>query len=385
LDGHNLLQALTRVNRPYHDFKYGYVVDFANIKENFIETNNLYMRELNRTNEQEEEEIKTGGGAGTALMVSNDEIIQQMRKAKEVLFEYATDNAEEFSRQLGEINDKEQLYSLRHTLEDVKAITNQVRSFGDDELRERFSTMQIDSIPILISEVNHRIQRINLLDNTDHKADVAGIINEALSMLEFEIRKRYDEELRIVYNDLKERYDKVEYEFSQNFDTDDDKFILLSEDFRRYFAKKGFTPDTVAEAREDIDYMDAVMEKIRKINRANQVLRSKYHDDEKFARIHKRIREENAQRQQSNPTAKPLISNNDVEIALGLNAVKSTIDQQVFLNIGMLNNSGYFDRLVMTELSNKLLDLGINTTLPDRKWMQSHIANEYLEGYRQQI
>lgn len=33
LDGHDLLQALTRVNRPYRDFKYGYVVDFVNIKE----------------------------------------------------------------------------------------------------------------------------------------------------------------------------------------------------------------------------------------------------------------------------------------------------------------------------------------------------------------
>ena len=29
LDGHDLLQALTRVNRPYKDFKYGYVVDFV--------------------------------------------------------------------------------------------------------------------------------------------------------------------------------------------------------------------------------------------------------------------------------------------------------------------------------------------------------------------
>ena len=49
LDGHSLLQALTRVNRPFRDFKYGYVVDFANIKENFVETNNRYLEELNRT------------------------------------------------------------------------------------------------------------------------------------------------------------------------------------------------------------------------------------------------------------------------------------------------------------------------------------------------
>jgi len=31
IKAHNLLQALTRVNRTYKDFKYGYVVDFADI------------------------------------------------------------------------------------------------------------------------------------------------------------------------------------------------------------------------------------------------------------------------------------------------------------------------------------------------------------------
>ena len=32
---HNLLQALTRVNRPYKNFRYGYVVDFADIRDEF--------------------------------------------------------------------------------------------------------------------------------------------------------------------------------------------------------------------------------------------------------------------------------------------------------------------------------------------------------------
>jgi len=44
---HNLLQALTRVNRPYKDFRYGYVVDFADISKEFEETNQLYLKELN--------------------------------------------------------------------------------------------------------------------------------------------------------------------------------------------------------------------------------------------------------------------------------------------------------------------------------------------------
>ena len=46
IKSHNLLQALTRVNRPYNDFKYGYVVDFANIQEEFEITNQAYFDEL---------------------------------------------------------------------------------------------------------------------------------------------------------------------------------------------------------------------------------------------------------------------------------------------------------------------------------------------------
>ena len=51
LKDHNLLQAITRVNRPYKDNRYGYVIDFADIKKNFAETNEAYLRELNRFND----------------------------------------------------------------------------------------------------------------------------------------------------------------------------------------------------------------------------------------------------------------------------------------------------------------------------------------------
>ena len=35
IKAHNLLQALTRVNRTYKEFQYGYVVDFADIEKEF--------------------------------------------------------------------------------------------------------------------------------------------------------------------------------------------------------------------------------------------------------------------------------------------------------------------------------------------------------------
>ena len=44
---HNLLQTLTRVNRPYKKFRYGYVVDFADISKEFDETNKAILKNCN--------------------------------------------------------------------------------------------------------------------------------------------------------------------------------------------------------------------------------------------------------------------------------------------------------------------------------------------------
>jgi type I restriction enzyme R subunit len=46
IKAHNLLQALTRVNRTYKDYRYGYVVDFADIQKQFDIANRDYFNEL---------------------------------------------------------------------------------------------------------------------------------------------------------------------------------------------------------------------------------------------------------------------------------------------------------------------------------------------------
>ena len=46
IKAHNLLQALTRVNRPFNEFEYGYVIDFADIQKEFERTNRDYLKEL---------------------------------------------------------------------------------------------------------------------------------------------------------------------------------------------------------------------------------------------------------------------------------------------------------------------------------------------------
>ena len=377
LDGHDLLQALTRVNRPYKDFQYGYVVDFVDIKENFDATNNRYLRELNRTTE--DENIVVPADPGSVVIEDKEAIVQKMKEIKSVLFNFTCDNAEEFRQEIDEIEDKEQLYELRTTLNNAKAIINQVRAFGDEELKEKIQSMTDNtSFATLVTEVSHRIDRINLMTSTEHEADVSGIINVVLSELEFEFKKGLSEELKIVVNDLKERAQKVQAEFELNFDKKEDKFVILADEFRKYFRKKGFTPKDVNDAKESIDYMDEVMKKIREINRRNNLLKKKYKGDERFARIHKRVLEENVKRE------KPIISKDEVEIAESLSRMKNAIDDKIILNWHILANDSAFQQDVLAHVGQQLITLKIGASLDDRKYLRNLIAGEYLQQYSQQ-
>ena len=378
LDGHSLLQALTRVNRPFRDFKYGYVVDFANIKENFVETNNRYLEELNRTTLDAGVPAELPGVGGT-LLVGKEEIVAKLNEVRDVLFLYDTANLENFREQLDGETDKEKLYDIRRKLEDAKALSNQVRSFGDEEMKSLFARLEPDALPQLAAEVTRRIDRMNLLEAADRATDVSAIINEALAELEFSFRKCGEEELQIVYNDLRERYRRVSEEFESNFDKKEDKFISLSEAFREYFKKRGFEPKTVADAKESIGYMDQVMARIREINRLNNMLRVKYSGDESFVRIHKRIREENDRR--TIPPEKPVISRNEREIAENLMAVKKMVDERLYWNVNVLQNEPVFNQDLLRDVSDRLYEMHIDASIADRKFIRDRIAAEYLGRY----
>ncbi|MDM1375233.1 type I restriction endonuclease [Myroides marinus] len=78
---HNLLQALTRVNRPFKDFRYGYVVDFADISNAFDRTNRLYYEEL-------QDQLGDDFEYYNHIFKSREEIDNELLDIKEVLFHY---------------------------------------------------------------------------------------------------------------------------------------------------------------------------------------------------------------------------------------------------------------------------------------------------------
>lgn len=361
---HNLLQALTRVNRPYKDFKYGYIVDFADISEDFEATNKAYLKELYK--EVGEENYNE---AYTNLFESNEAVIEQLKDIKEILFTYDFTNAEEFRIQLDQIEDKTKVLEIKKSLEQARALANTIRSFGDEELKEKFSELGFEKINEMFSVASHRLDTLNLKANFEHQDEVGGIINEAMATITFSFYKVGEEELRMVGEDYEQEFQKTSREFVNNFDQDDDEYITLAQAFKEYFKKRGLEPSEVSDAKEGIEYMKSVMAKIREINRRNANLQRMYNGDEKFARIHKRV------------VKRGIISQKETEVCDVLKRLKSDVDGQIMLNSAILQNDPYFEGTVKRLVGAGLNELKVKAELKDKKDISELISRQYLNQY----
>jgi type I restriction enzyme R subunit len=130
IKSHNLLQTLTRVNRTYKDFRYGYVVDFADIKSEFDKTNKAYFDELQSELGDEMEHYSN-------LFKTQEEIEQEISEIKDALFHFDTLNMEIFSQQISEIQDRGKMLAITKALNNAKSLYNLIRLSGHYELLQK--------------------------------------------------------------------------------------------------------------------------------------------------------------------------------------------------------------------------------------------------------
>lgn len=383
LKDHNLLQAITRVNRPYGDNRYGYVIDFADIKKNFDETNAAYLAELNRFNDPNEVGEGNEVDVFTQVMEDPAELIQRMQQARQILFNYSLDNAEEFSSEISTIEDKTILLDLKKALVEVRDCCNIVKTFGDDELKAAFANFEVARIKDILSEVQRHINIINQREAVIGGDATRTMVNEAMQDITFNFSKIGEEELKLVSGgvELNEKLQRTIRRFSENVDQEDPEYITLREAFRQRFQEHGFTPQNIEEYTAYSRSMDEILEKLAELQRRNNALLRRYNGDAKFARVHKRIREENVRRKNE---GKPIIlSEYDENIVSVLKTIKGTIDQKVYDRNDILKKDAYFERTVMTEITAGMNTLGISTARDDRTFIQSRIAKQYLAQYNE--
>ena len=383
LKDHNLLQAITRVNRPYKDNRYGYVIDFADIKKNFDETNEAYLRELNRFNDPEE--VGAGNATDTFAQVIEDKdaLVAQMREVRQTLFDYTTDNVEEFSSEISTIEDKQELLKLKKVLISARDCCNIVRTFGDEELKEKFSKLEITRLPDMLREVQRHIDTINQKEAFNHEDATKQLVNDAMQDISFNFSKISEEEMRLISGgvELKEKWQRTIHAFTQNIDQDDPEFVTLREAFMQRFKEHGFVIDSIDEFKEHSKELEEVLKKLAELQKRNKALMRKYNDDAKFARVHKRVREENEQRKKTG--AAPIVSEYDEDIMNVLSALKADVDSKVYDRNDILKKDAYFERTVMQLITAGMNKLSLKSSREDRAFIQSRIARQYLDQYNE--
>ncbi|MFH7828568.1 type I restriction endonuclease subunit R [Kluyvera chengduensis] len=322
---HNLLQALTRVNRTYKDFRYGYVVDFADIRQEFDATNKAYFEELQSELGDEMEHY-------SRLFKSQEEIREEIEQIKDVLFQFNTLNAEIFADQISQIEDRQTMLALKNALADARSLYNLIRLQGDVEFLEE---LDFNKLNVLYREASRRLDLLNLKADLEQGIDISGLLNRALEEVIFEFHKIGEEEL-VLADQLKDTLRRTREALASNFDQQDPQFITLKEELERLFKKKKLSEVTQEEMVANIGTLNKIHDRIKELNRQNALLRDKYRGDVKYARTHKRLRELGSP---SEPERKIF------EALLG---IKLDADDKVLNNSQILNNEGYFERQMIS-------------------------------------
>jgi type I restriction enzyme R subunit len=357
---HNLLQTLTRVNRPYKEFRYGFVVDFADIRAEFDKTNAAYFEEL-------QEEIGDEWNKYSNLFKSAEEIEAEIADIREKLFAYNIENAEIFSEQINEIDDKKTILEIKSALENARTLGNLIRLYGHDDLADKLDFVKLKT---LLAEVSNRLALINQKEALENAEDNANLINLAIENIIFAFRKVSEKELQLgIVDDFKEQIRKTREAMQNNFDHADPVYVSLSEELERIFKKKKLTEMTTDDITENIALLRGIYDRITEQNRRDALLKAKYDHDEKFTRVHKRIVEKNPDWRVIN-------------INQALLGIKHDTDERIMYQNALLDNEPFFTRdiqpLVIRCFESNALHL--DTTAAQQ--INELVAGEYIKEYR---
>jgi type I restriction enzyme R subunit len=358
---HNLLQTLTRVNRPYKKFRYGFVVDFADISTEFDKTNKAYFDELQSELGDEMQHYSN-------LFKSKEEIEEELRDIAEKLFHFDIANAEIFSQQISAIADRAKVLDIKKALANARNLYNLIRLYGHFDM---LATLDFQQLNLLYNETVRHLDLLNLKETIQNETDTVHLLNVALEDVFFMFRKISEEEM-IIADELKSSLRTTREAFGNNFDQSDPAFVALYDELKRLFNKKNLDEVNQEEMRRNIRELEELRKKINELNRTNSLLKAKYHNDVKYARIHKRIRE------------RASVAERESELCDALRDIKRQADSKILVNEQILENEQYFDGLMQQTVITTFKKTPITLTSDSAKFVKNCVVREYMNEYKGQ-
>ena len=284
----SLLQTISRVNRPYKSpsgkvYKYGYIVDFVDIEQEYDNTIEAYIKELEADlNENGENE-----GSLAGLVIDKEDINKKYHKyADELENIIATDNLERFSKQLTFYN-KETLLKIRRLLNGIKECETE---FILSRAIEYAKQIDADKNRKLLRSVQERIDFINLSTKT---VDMMSVIsNDEVVEILYEFIKT-----KILILDLGQftpdnptyqRFEKtvreIQHEIKNNKNKGDIKIVKLDQLLQEIFNKLSISDLSDLDAITD-ELLEA-LKQARDINYENDRLAQIYGGNYAFVKTY---------------------------------------------------------------------------------------------------
>ena len=359
---HNLLQTLTRVNRPYKNYRYGFVVDFADISAQFEKANYNYLEELKAELGDEMKHYSD-------LFKTRAEIENEIAEIKEILFHYDTKNRENFSNQITEINDKKRLSELLKQLINAKELRNIIRLQGEEDLLKKADfSLWHDFLKI----VSDRMEMLKYTETINEGETISNLLNVALEDIYFQFVKISESELKIA-DELQQKLRRTREEMQLNFDPKDPQFVSLREELERIFRSKNLNETTQEGMQEHIRILDKIYDEVKEINRKNVLLKEKYKNDERYVRVHKELKNNQFK------------DKKESQIYEALLATKENVDDIVLRNSQIINNREFFANDIMQKIIIHFMDSYKLIKEEDEKAYEGvqNISNLIISEYQQ--
>ncbi|MFN9649060.1 MAG: type I restriction endonuclease subunit R, partial [Pseudanabaena sp.] len=246
-----------------------------------------------------------------------------------------------------------------------KSLYNLIRLTGHYELLEKLDFRKLDD---LYREASNRLDAINLSARLESGVDVTNLLNEALEDVIFSFVKVGEEEL-VLADKLKNTLRRTREALADNFDKTDPQFVKLKDELERLIKQKKLSEVSQEEMNANIASLNKIYEKIKELNRQNNLLKAKYDHDPKYVRLHKRLVEWGK------------LSATERKICEVLLGVKVDADGFVLQNTKILNNEVYFSkemiRLLIAQFTQQKIKLNAETST----YINNLVVKEYMNEF----
>ena len=283
---HSLLQTISRVNRPYTSpngkkYKFGYIVDFVDIGDEFSITLQDYIREL-------EVDFNTSDSSETleGVVIDSESVYNDYLENKAELdsMHLNTDNVELFSQRISNFNN-ESLYKIRKTLGNMKDAYMELLISRDTKFR---NNIDYDKINNLLKAVNDVIRFNNLQE--DPFDTIVDLEPEEITEVIYSFKKIAAKLLNLGVQKLDSSFDtlqklifQIQIEINENEYRQDPQLIELDKWTKKVlseFNEENFDIDEI------INELSEILIEIRKINEANEKLKQSYGGNPAFVKTY---------------------------------------------------------------------------------------------------